>query len=240
VADRAFARALLDGDLEAAARSLIGARLVRRRGDDLGRRVGRIVEVEAYDGPEDRASHSRFGPAGRSAPMFGPPGRAYVYRVYGMYTCLNVVVGPPARPAAVLLRAVEPLEGIAAIRAARLRHDLRSRRSTRIAGADPAGEAAARARAARVRDDRLAAGPGLICAAFSVEVELTGTDLCDPRSPLQLAADDPADEAAATIVATPRIGIDYAGEPWISVPWRYLVADSPAASGPRRRPSPAG
>ncbi len=59
-----------------------------------GRRAGRIVEVEAYAGPEDRASHARFGPAPRAAAMFGAPGRAYVYGVYGMHTCLNVVVGP--------------------------------------------------------------------------------------------------------------------------------------------------
>ncbi|MFI5226396.1 MAG: DNA-3-methyladenine glycosylase [Candidatus Limnocylindrales bacterium] len=238
--DPAFDRTLLNGDPEAAARSLIGARLVRRRSDDLGRRVGRIVEVEAYDGPDDRASHARFGPAGRSAPMFGPPGRAYVYRVYGMYTCLNVVVGPPGRPAAVLIRAVEPIEGAAAIRTARLRHDLARLRSTRAAGADPAGEAAARARVARVPDARLAAGPGLVGAAFSVGLDLTGVDVCDPRSPLYLAVGGPADETASAVGATPRIGIDYAGEPWISVPWRFVIADSPAASGLRRRSSALG
>ncbi len=172
--------------------------------------------------------------------MFGPPGHAYVYRVYGMYTCLNVVLGPPGSPAAVLIRAVEPIEGEAAIRDARLRHDLLRRRSTRTAGADPAGEAAARARIARLPSDRLAAGPGLVGAAFSVGVELTGVDLCDRRSPLYLAAGGPADETPAAVEATPRIGIDYAGEPWTSVPWRFVVAGSPAASGPRRRSSPTG
>ena len=139
-----------------------------------------------------------------------------------------------------LIRAVEPLEGEAAIRDARLRHDLLSRRSTRTSGADPVGEAAAQARIARLRSSRLAAGPGLVGAAFSVGVDLTGVDLCDLRSPLYLAAGGPADEPLGRVEATPRIGIDYAGEPWTSVPWRYVVAGSPAASGPRRRSSATG
>ena len=86
-----------------AARGLIGALLVRE--GDGSRRTGMIVEVEAYAGPEDRASHARFGPRSRAVTMFGPPGRAYVYGVYGMHTCLNVVVGPAGSAAAVLLLA---------------------------------------------------------------------------------------------------------------------------------------
>ena len=85
-------RALLAGPTLEAARALLGARLVRD--DATGRRVGRIVEVEAYIGRDDRASHARFGRTARNAVMFGPPGQAYVYLVYGMYDCLNVVTEP--------------------------------------------------------------------------------------------------------------------------------------------------
>jgi DNA-3-methyladenine glycosylase len=88
----------------------VGAHLVcERPGAD--RRVGRIVEVEAYIGEADLASHARFGQTARNAVMFGPPGMAYVYLVYGMHECLNVVTEPEGRPAAVLIRAVEAIEG---------------------------------------------------------------------------------------------------------------------------------
>ncbi|HLA16464.1 MAG TPA: DNA-3-methyladenine glycosylase, partial [Candidatus Limnocylindrales bacterium] len=104
--------------LEAAAR-LLGARLVGEgRAGDV--RIGRIVEVEAYIGESDRASHARFGRTERNAVMYGPPGIAYVYLVYGMHDCLNVVTEPAGRPAAVLIRSVEPIEGMADMRRSRL------------------------------------------------------------------------------------------------------------------------
>jgi len=91
------------------ARELLGARLVHLDGGV--RRVVRIVEAEGYHGRLDRASHAFRGPTPRAAIMFGPPGVAYVYLIYGQYFCLNVVTGAPGEPSAVLLRAAEPLQG---------------------------------------------------------------------------------------------------------------------------------
>jgi DNA-3-methyladenine glycosylase len=92
------------------ARDLLGCLLVRRLPSG-NQRTGRIVEVEAYDGNQDRACHAFRGRTQRTEPLFGPPGRAYVYLIYGMYHCLNVVTGPPGHAAAVLLRAAEVLDG---------------------------------------------------------------------------------------------------------------------------------
>lgn len=100
-----FARSTL-----AVARELIGMHLVHDDGDRV--RAGRIVETEAYLGPRDLAAHSARGRTARTEVMFGPPGHAYVYFVYGFWNCLNVVTAAPGVPHAVLLRALEPLAGI--------------------------------------------------------------------------------------------------------------------------------
>jgi DNA-3-methyladenine glycosylase len=92
------------------ARELIGTHLVHD--DGITRRVGRIVETEAYMGPEDLAAHSARGLTKRTEVMFGPPGHAYVYFIYGFWFCLNVVTSRKGVPHAVLLRALEPIEGI--------------------------------------------------------------------------------------------------------------------------------
>ncbi len=216
-------RPVLAGPTLEAARALLGARLVCEADDaSATRRVGRIVEVEAYIGEEDRASHARMGPTARNGVMFGPPGVAYVYLVYGMHHCLNVVTEPAGRPAAVLIRAVEPLEGTDAMRAAR---DAASARSREPARPGPARRP--------VADARLCAGPGLVAAAFSIDRSHSGLDLCDPASPLRLEA-APAGERAPDVEATRRIGIAYAGEPWVSVPWRLIVPRHPSLSGRTR------
>lgn len=212
-----FPRESLDAEPIDAAHALLGALLVRPGEGGAPDRRGRIVEVEAYGGPEDAASHARFGPTARNRVMFGPPGIAYVYLVYGMHHCLNVVVGPPGRAAAVLIRAVEPLDGVAAMRDARAA----ARRPRSRGRSDPRPTA----------DARLASGPGLVGQALGIDRTLTGIDLCDAASPLSLAMGAPP--AAASVVATPRIGVDYAADPWTRMPWRLLLAGSPSVSRAR-------
>ena len=158
--------------------------------------------------------------------MFGPAGRAYVYLVYGMYDCLNVVTEPDGAPAAVLIRAVEPLDGIEAMRLDRVLRTTTRRRSLTDAGA-----AAAADRIAALPAHRLASGPGLVAAAFGLDTAWTGLDLCDPASPLRLEK-APTGEPAPAVVATPRIGVDYAGEPWTSRPWRFVERGHRSVSGP--------
>jgi DNA-3-methyladenine glycosylase len=146
--------------------------------------------------------------------MYGPPGIAYVYLVYGMYDCLNIVTEPEGRPAAVLIRAVEPVEGVAAMRRARMARARRRGPPSRLE-ALPA--------------ERLASGPGLVAAAFDITRADTGVDLLDASSALRIEAGS----APADVLATPRVGIAYAAEPWRSSAWRFIDAASPAVSGPR-------
>ena len=220
------------------AQALLGALLVRR--DPAGARIGRIVEVEAYGGEDDAASHARSGRTGRNGAMYGPPGHAYVYRVYGMHHCLNVVTGPPGRPSAVLVRAVEPVASLDAVRAARVATAAAVRRV-----ADPDRARIDRARIGRLPAASLASGPGLVAAAFSVTLDDDGSDLCAGTSALRLGLARPADPGAASTVepvvtAGPRVGIAYAAAPWDAVPWRLWLADSPAVSRARGARRSAG
>jgi DNA-3-methyladenine glycosylase len=186
------------------------------------RRAGLIVEVEAYAGPEDRASHARFGPSSRAASMFAAAGRAYVYGVYGMHTCLNVVVGSPGDPAAVLLRACTPVSGAEAMRAARLGRAIETR------SADRSDPAAAAARLARLPASRLAVGPGNLAAAFGVTRADDGTDLLDPAGSLRLEPRR-ADAPPLAITAHPRVGVAYAGPGWADRLWRFAIDPAGAA-----------
>lgn len=189
--------------------------------------MGRIVEVEAYIGTDDRASHARFGRTERNRVMWGPPGIAYVYLVYGMYDCLNVVTEPDGRPAAVLVRAVEPLEGEAQMREYRFRRVL----ARRHALSGPARDAE-RARIRALSAARLASGPGLVAACFDIDRSLTGTDLCDPDSPVHLDAPPPSEPLPPVAVGA-RVGVAYAGEPWEGLPWRLYVPGHPSGSADR-------
>jgi len=157
--------------------------------------------------------------------MFGAPGRAYVYGVYGMHTCLNVVAGPVGVGAAILIRSIEPLEGIGPMRAARLARAIASRRA---AAASPAAEGA---RIARLPAERVAAGPANLAAAFDVERDDDGLDLLDAASPLRLEPGT-LERPARAVVATARIGVAYAGPGWADRPWRF-VATATMAPGER-------
>jgi DNA-3-methyladenine glycosylase len=176
----ALDRALLQKDATAVAPRLLGKVLV------VGDRVARIVEVEAYRGAEDPASHAYRGRTPRNASMFGPPGTLYVYFTYGMHWCANVVSGPEGLARAVLLRAAAPVAGLEEMRAARPR--------------------------AR-RDLDLLNGPAKLCQALGVTGEDNGCDLLDPASRVRLADDGtPPPRRAAR---GRRIGISAAADrPW--------------------------
>jgi DNA-3-methyladenine glycosylase len=162
-------------DTLSVARGLLGQRLVRIL--DGERLSGRIVEVEAYIGEEDQASHARCGRTERNAPMYGPPGRAYVYFVYGMHHCLNVVTEPEGFPAAVLVRALEPLEGIEAMRARR----------------DGRG------------DLELTSGPARLCQALGIDRRFDGVDLCTTNAVLFIEENGAMPDVA--VAAGPRVGV---------------------------------
>jgi DNA-3-methyladenine glycosylase len=143
-----------------------------------------------------------------------------------MYDCLNVVTEPDGAPAALLVRAVEPLEGVESMRVDRVVRATARRRSL------TSDRAAAEAeRIARLPRERLASGPGLVAAAFGLDTGWTGVDMCDPASPLRLEA-APGSEPRPVVDATARIGVDYAGEPWITRPWRLIERGHPSVSGP--------
>lgn len=157
------------------ARDLLGQVLVRML--DGERMSGRIVEVEAYIGEDDLASHARFGRTLRNEAMYGPPGHAYVYQIYGLHHCLNIVTGPEGFPAAVLIRALEPLEGL---------EQMRQRRGV----ADPV---------------LLTAGPARLCQAMGIDRRLDKADMCAPGAVLFVEAGGviPDDQ----IATSPRVGV---------------------------------
>jgi DNA-3-methyladenine glycosylase len=139
-----------------------------------------------------------------------------------MHNCLNVVTEAEGRPAAVLIRAVEPLGGVHEMRAARI--DLVA---CRTGSETPAAELSRR-RIETLPVSRLASGPGLLCAAFSIDRHDDGRDLCDPSSELRLEIG--AEDEPLLIAAGPRMGINYAPEPWLSRPLRFFVPDHAAVS----------
>ncbi|MGC8549689.1 MAG: DNA-3-methyladenine glycosylase [Acidobacteriaceae bacterium] len=168
------------------ARRLLGKLLIRQPDKPSDEpTIGRIVEVEAYFGVNDPAAHAFAGKTARNAVLFGPPGRAYVYFIYGMHYCLNVSCEPEGHAGCVLIRALQPLAGLTTM----------ARRRNLTPSAQPR---------------LLASGPGRLCQALAItRAAHNGLDLTHPDSPLTLADDG---FPPHPIDATPRIGIRHAAD----------------------------
>ncbi|MGB9418376.1 MAG: DNA-3-methyladenine glycosylase [Acidobacteriaceae bacterium] len=176
-------RAFFGRPPDSVARDVLGKLLVRRTGNAL--LAGRIVEVEAYFGDGDPAAHSAAGRTARNAVLFGPPGHAYVYFIYGMHSCLNISCEPTGQAGSLLVRALEPLQGLAQM-------------------------AAWRGLTAQAAPRLLTSGPGRLCQAFGItRATHNGIDLLSADSELQLRDDG---YGTQSILATPRIGITKAAE----------------------------
>jgi DNA-3-methyladenine glycosylase len=181
------------------ARDLLGKILVRI---EFGHAIsGSIVETEAYRGEEDLGCHCRAGRTLRTAVMYGPPGFVYVYFTYGMHWMLNFVVEKEGYPAAILIRAIEPLAGQEIIAARR--------------GEQP--------------QQLWTNGPGKLCQALNIDKRFNGTDLCSEGALLYVEDGEPVPESSVT--TGPRVGLNNVPEPWKSIPWRFRVSSTQSAQG---------
>jgi DNA-3-methyladenine glycosylase len=185
-------RAFYERDTITVARELLGKILVHESVE--GTTEGRIVETEAYCGPEDQAAHSSGGRrTPRNEVMYGEKGHAYVYFIYGMYFCVNITAGHMlGKPEAVLLRALEPVAG----------EKIMAKRRGVNGG----------------RASNLAGGPGRLCAAMGITKAQNKLDVTVP--PLYIKNASPV--SSEDIVETTRVGVDYAGE-WKNSPWRFYI-----------------
>ncbi|MFC7373276.1 DNA-3-methyladenine glycosylase [Fictibacillus iocasae] len=187
------------------AQSLIGMELVHESKE--GITSGIIVETEAYMGPEDRAAHSYGGRrTKRTEVMFDQPGSIYMYFIYGMHVCFNIVSGPPGKPEAVLIRALEPVSGIALMEKRRYSSWKRSPAQAR-------------------KIMHLTSGPGKLCQAMGLGLELYGSKM--NKGPVFLKENKKI--PASMIEAGPRINVHYAGEA-AEYPWRFWLRGSPYVS----------
>lgn len=184
-------RSFFDRPTRTVARELLGCRLVRKLGGTL--LAGAIVETEAYIGERDLACHAKAGRTPRTEIMYGPPGFAYVYFTYGMHWMLNLVTEADGFPAAVLIRAIQPLEGIGRMQDRR--------------GGKPLSQ--------------LANGPAKLTQALGIAREENGMDCCRSGSPLTLTPGEVV--PPSSVAATPRIGLGQTPEPWLSKPWRFVI-----------------
>ena len=208
-------RSFFDRDPRLVAPELLGKLLLRRwRGHLL---AGRIVEVEAYLGAEDPAAHAYSGRTARNAVLFGPPGHAYVYFIYGNHWCLNVSCMQPGEAGCLLFRALEPVEGLATM--ARLRG---------IRAAPPFSPAFGERVGTNIplRTLRmLTSGPGRLCQALAItRPRDNGKDLTSPASGLWIAAEK--NPTPFRVETTPRIGITKAADQRL----RYVIAGIPIVS----------
>lgn len=192
------------------AAALLGKLLVRKASGEIGELRGRIVETEAYFGALDPAAHAFRGRTERTAVLFGPPGHAYVYLIYGMHHCLNVSCEPEGQAGCVLIRALEPVAGW------QWMEELRGL---------PPGAAS---------KGLLASGPGRLCQAFGItRARDNGADLTDRSSSLQICEDG---FRAERVLVTPRIGIRQARDRMA----RYVLAGNACVSGRGPRSGRAG
>jgi DNA-3-methyladenine glycosylase len=193
-----LARDFYQRTTETVARALLGKLLVRSHPDGLV--MVRLTEVEAYLGVDDPACHTYHGRrTARTETMWGEAGHAYVYLIYGMHHCLNVVTVSAEQPEAVLLRGGSVVEGHALVRARR---------------------------GPQVEERFLVDGPGKLCQALAISRADDGADLCLPQSSLRIC-DDGTTVADAQVRRLPRVGVDYAGEA-ASWPLRLLIDKIPS------------
>ncbi|MFC0187779.1 DNA-3-methyladenine glycosylase [Fictibacillus aquaticus] len=187
------------------AKSLIGMELIHQTAE--GITSGIIVETEAYKGPEDRAAHS-YGDrrTKRTEVMFGPPGHIYMYFIYGMHVCFNIVSGPPGKPEAVLIRAIEPLKGIDLMKERRYSSHKKLPHPNKILL-------------------NLTSGPGKLCKAMGLGLDLYGIKLNEGPVFLKEHKKIPA----SMIEAGPRINVSYAEEAAF-YPWRFWLKGNPYVS----------
>lgn len=199
-----FDKSFFEHDTATVAKKLIGSYLVSS--DSAGNiTAGMIVENEAYCGPDDKGAHTFGGkPTPRTKAMFGPKGHAYIYLIYGMYWCVNVVAGPVDKPQAVLLRALEPVLGLDIMR-------------ERLSAQENAA------------DYTLCRGPGKLCKALGLDKEVYGVDMTGDRFFIVPGKNFTEDD----IGSSPRINIDYA-EDWIDRPLRFYLRNNKSVSGPAR------
>jgi DNA-3-methyladenine glycosylase len=204
------------------ARALLGQRLVRRL-DGGARLAGLIVETEAYLGIEDMAAHTYGGRrTARNEAMYMAPSTAYVYFTYGMHHCLNVVAGKEGEPVAVLLRALEPAEGL---------DRMREFRQPRAKARKPAKLPSSPPHLLTSSSLNLCRGPARLCQALAIDKSLNAIDLTrDSRLWIERASPTLPDNR---IGSSPRIGVDYAGH-WAEKPLRFFILGSRHLSGPAR------
>ncbi len=197
-------REFYNRDPRRVARDILGKVLVRR--EHARTRAGRIVEVEAYLGSGDAAAHAAAGRTARNFVLFGPPGHAYVYFIYGNYYCLNVSCLPEGTAGCVLIRALEPVSGIDAMYRAR--------------ALEPGSRCLSELR-------QLAGGPGRLAEAFAItRLRDNDKDVTSPRSDLQIVDDG---FRPRRVARTPRVGITKSAADLL----RYVVSDNPFVSGRR-------
>ena len=175
----------------AVARDLLGCRLVRILNGV--RLVGVITETEAYVGEDDLGCHAKAGRTKRTEPMYGPPGRAYVYFTYGMHWMLNAVTEAEGFPAAVLIRAVETVEGLRVVESRR----------------------------AKAKKADWTNGPAKLTAAFGIDSQQNKTDLTQTDSGLWIEPEIVISDLSVT--SGPRVGLYSVPEPWKSVNWRFMA-----------------